>query len=82
MHNIANVFALIKRQEGPGAIGHPLEQLAISEDGLQSLPIVLAQLIFVGFASPHPTPSCPRQRKDEPNKVEMSICTKIFATVD
>jgi hypothetical protein len=82
MHNITNVFALIKRQKGLRAIGHPLEQLTIREDGLRSLPIVPAQPILVGFASPHPTPSYPRQRKDEPDKVEMSICTKILATLD
>jgi len=81
MHNISNVFALIQRQECPGALGHPLDQLTINEYGLQSLPIALAQPIRMRLASPHPTPSFPRQRKDEPGEAEMSICTNIFATV-
>jgi hypothetical protein len=37
MHDIASVFALIKRHEDLRATGHPVEQLTISEDGLQSL---------------------------------------------
>jgi hypothetical protein len=43
--NLDNAFAPVQRQKGLGALGHPLRQVAIGEDGLQILPVGLAQAI-------------------------------------